>query len=584
MADGAPSTTLGNVWGVTAPSAWWRGALRPDRRLGLASSLARRFAAGSAAVGLGQAAMVVVQAVLLATVIQRALEASATLPAVLPQVIGLGLAIAGRGCLGSAAEWLAQRSEAAVSGTLRHELVERMLALGPSWLAGERAGELALATTTGVDAVGVYYGRYLPQLVLAALAPLGVLAWVGVTDWISLLILLALLAAVPAAMVFFGHRADEATNRQWRRLSSVSAHLLELIQGLPTLRAFGRVDYGRREVVEATEGLRRATLRTLRVAFLSSLSLELLAGLGTGLVAMVLGLRLLDGGTSLYVALAVLLVSPEVFLPLRRASAEFHASAEGRAAGERIAAVLARTPARPRQPATELPEVSCSALALESATIEFPDRAGPALGPLSLRVEPGRRLALVGPSGSGKSTALHALAGLVQLSAGRILLGDIDLREVDPEAWHRQVSWVPQRPHLFSGTLAENLRLGDPEAEDAALAGAIAAAGLDDLLARLPRGLDAVVGERGATLSSGERHRVAIARAVLHDGPVVLLDEPGSHLDQAGRAALARSLSPWLAHKTVIVAAHHLGVVEGIDRVVGLGAMLEPTAMAVRGR
>jgi thiol reductant ABC exporter CydD subunit len=528
--------------------------------------------------------MVVVQAVLLATVIQQVLEAKATLPGVLPKVIGLGLAIAARGGLGWAGEWLAERSVAALSGTLRHDLVERMLALGPSWLAGERAGELALAATTGVDAVGVYYGRYLPQLVLAVLAPIGVLAWVGITDWISLLILLALLAAVPAAMVFFGRRAAEATNRQWRGLSSLSAHLLELIQGLPTLRAFGRVDYGRREVVEATEGLRRATLRTLRVAFLSSLSLELLAGLGTGLVAMVLGLRLLDGRTSLYVALAVLLVSPEVFLPLRRASAEFHASAEGRAGGERIAAVLSKMPAQPHRPAAELPEVSRSAVALEGVTVEFPDRASPALGPLWVRVDPGRRLALVGPSGSGKSTALHALAGLVPLSAGRIRAGGVDLREVDPEAWRRRISWVPQRPHLFSGTLAENLRLGDPAAGDAALAAAIAAAGLEELLTRLPRGLDTVVGERGTTLSSGERHRVAIARAVLHNGSVVLLDEPGSNLDRAGRAALARSLSPWLAGRTVVVAAHHLGVVEGIDEIVDLGTTLDRTPLAVRGR
>ncbi len=551
-----------------------------DRRLGAAGSRGRRIVIGASALGLGQSATVVVQAVLLATVIRRALEAGATLSAVLPQVVGLGIAIAARGVLGWVWEWTTQRGAAAVGGALREDLVRRMVALGPSWLAGERAGELALSATSGADAVGVYYGRYLPQMVVAALAPVGVLAWVGVTDWVSVLILFGLLAAVLPAMVVFGRRALEATNRQWRGLSSLSAHLLELIQGLPTLRAFGRVDYGRREVAEATEGLRRATLRTLRVAFLSSLSLELLAGLGTGLVAMVLGLRLLDGGTTLYVALAVILVSPEVFLPLRRASVEFHSSAEGRSGETRIQAVLAVAPGATGVATTALPDPRRSTLVLEEATVEFPDRSTPALSPLSLRVEPGQRVALVGPSGSGKSTALHAVAGLVALTSGRILLGEVDRWHVDPEAWHRAVSWVPQRPHLFSTTLAENIRLGDPGADDDRLAEAVTAAGLEEVVARLPRGLDSAVSERGTTLSTGERHRIAIARAVLHDGPIVLLDEPGNHLDSAARRALARSLAGWLSDKTVLVAAHHLDVVYDLERVIDLGR-LEHTSATV---
>ena len=237
-----------------------------------------------------------------------------------------------------------------------------MIALGPSWATGERAGELTLTATEGVDAVGVYVGRYLPQLVVAALAPVGVLAWVGTTDWISLLILVGLLAVVPPSMVVFGRRAtEEAASRQWRGLSSLSAHLLELIQGLPTLRAFGHVDYGRREVAEATEGLRRATLRTLRVAFLSSFPSSCWPASAPDLVAMVLGLRLLDGHASLSVALAVLLSLPEVFLPLRRASAEFHASAEGASSAERIATVLGRPlPVDPDTPGSPSPIRSAS--------------------------------------------------------------------------------------------------------------------------------------------------------------------------------------------------------------------------------
>jgi len=553
---------------------------RMGRRLGDAAPLALRHLVGSVVLGLLQTATVVIQAVLLATAIQRVLQGRATLGEVEPQVAGLGAAIAGRGALGWIGEWTSQRSVGALSTTLRRELVRRMVDLGPSWLAGERAGELALSATTGVDAVGVYYGRYLPQLVVGALAPLGVLAWVGATDWVSLLILMALVAAVPPAMVLFGRRASAETARQWRRLSSLSARLLELIQGLPTLRAFGRVDYGRREVAEATDSLRQATVRTLRVALLSSLSLELLAGLGVGLVAMVLGLRLLDGQTSLYVALAVLLVSPEVFLPLRRAAAEFHAAAEGRTVARRVAAVLDLRVSPTETSASELPDPRRAALVLDQVGVTYPDRSTPALAPLSLQVEPGRRVALVGPSGSGKSSALHALIGLVPLASGRIQLGDTDLATVDPEQRHRIFSWVPQHPHLFATTLGENLRLGNPAADDEAVAWALRAAGLDELVSRLPRGLDTEVGERGATLSAGERHRVAIARAILHSGAIVLLDEPGGPLDPSDRQALTGSLADWLEGRTVIVAAHHLDLVGELDEVVHLGATVTSAAVA----
>ncbi len=556
-------------------SALRRATGRIDETLGEDRGAVRRLVAFAVASGLGQSTAVVAQAVLLATVIERVLERDADLASVAPQLAGLGAAVAARGVLGWLVEWASNRTATLVSGTARRRLLARLVELGPSWLAGERAGEIALSATRGVDAMGVYVGRYLPQLILAALAPVAVLVWVGYTDWISLLIFLALMTMVPPAMVFFGRRATEATSRQWRRLSSLSAHLLELVQGLPTLRVFGRVDHGRREVAEATEGLRRSTLRTLRVAFLSALALELLAGLGTGLVAMVLGLRLLDGRTSLYVALAVLLVSPEVFLPLRRASAEFHAAAEGRTAGERVAQTLTAAPSSVVRPGAPAPPPPGHALVFEAACVEFGDREGPALAPLSLAVPAGRRVALIGPSGSGKSTALHAVLGLVALTSGRLLLGSVDLATVDADAWRERVAWVPQRPHLFAGTVRDNLVLARPDATEGQLRDAIETAGLDEVLARLPRGLETDVGEGGASLSSGERQRVAVARAVLHGGDVALLDEVGSHLDPEARVAMAHRLDGWLEGRTVIVAAHHPDVVPGLSVVVVLGPPLE---------
>ncbi|HEX3947414.1 MAG TPA: ABC transporter transmembrane domain-containing protein, partial [Acidimicrobiales bacterium] len=302
-----------------------------DRRLAARARVTRQYLVVAVAVGLLGTVCVVAQAILLATAVERVVLHGATLAAITPQLVGLAVAFVVRALALWIGEAAAHRCGASVTSTLRRQLLRHALDLGPTWLAGERAGELSLAATRGTAALDTYFGRYLPQAILAGLAPVAILAWVGWSDWISLLVLLGLVALVPVAMIIFGRQSARETRRQWSRLSSLSARFLELIRGLPTLRAFDRAAQGRQEVTAATEGLRQTTMVTLRVAFLSALAMELIAGIGTGLVAMVLGLRLLGGSVSLYTALAVLLVSPEVFLPLRRAGAEFHASAEGQA-------------------------------------------------------------------------------------------------------------------------------------------------------------------------------------------------------------------------------------------------------------
>ncbi len=538
------------------------------------------------------AACVVVQAVLIATIVDRALLHGAGLDQLTAQLVGLGVAFAARAALVVGGELVAQRTSATVTTRLRRQLLAHALDLGPAWLAGERAGELSLLANRGVGALDTYFGRYLPQLIAAVLVPAGLLIWVAAVDWVSVLILVALVVLVPVAVIGFGRETATRTNRQWRRLSSLAARYLELVQGLPTLRALGRAAHGRREVAAATDGLRTATLATLRIAFLSALALELLAGLGVGLVAMVLGLRLLDGSVVLSVALAVLVVAPEVFLPLRRAGAEFHASAEGQAAARRILDILDVVPeGRP----VDLEPVDLAggppAVALEGVRCSYPDRRGPALEGLDLAVGSGEHLAVVGPSGSGKSTLLWALLGFVTPEAGTIRVDHVDLRRLDPAQWRRRVAWVPQQPHLFRGTIEENLRMGNAEASGADLGRALEWAGLGPLVAQLPRGLASEVGERGLTLSAGERQRLAIARAVVRDAPLVLFDEPVAHLDALAEAELRVSLGPWLANKSVVVAAHRPELVERIDLVVRLeaprgavtGDPMPPTAVSGPG-
>lgn len=556
-----------------------------DRRLAARVTATRRYLAIAVAVGLAATVCVVAQAVLLGTAVSAAVLHHASLRSLGPQLAGLAAAFAARGACAWAGESSAQRTSAAVTSALRRQLLRHALQLGPAWLSGERAGELSLVATRGTAALDTYFGRYLPQAILAALAPVGILAWVGWEDWPSFLVLLGLVAIVPFVMVRFGRESAERTRRQWRRLSSLSARFLELLRGLPTLRAFGREEQGRREVAGATEGLRQTTMGTLRVAFLSALALEFVAGIGTGLVAMVLGLRLLGGTVSLFGALAVLLVSPEVFLPLRRAGAEFHASEEGQAAAERILSVLdldaPGTPSdtaaaaepgnggrRPRPPAAF--DVEGEVVRLDGVRVTFPGRATPAVDSLDLAVESGEHLAVIGPSGSGKSTVVALLLGFVHPDAGRVLVGGLDLAIADAAAWRRLVAWVPQRPQLVHGTLADNLRLGDPDASDRRLEEVAEMAGLAPMLRGLPQRLDARVGDGGLTLSAGERQRVAIARAVLRDAPLVLLDEPVAHLDRFSEQLLRQSLDGWLDGRTVLVAAHRAELVARIDRVVEL--------------
>jgi thiol reductant ABC exporter CydD subunit len=579
---------MGNVAVMSTPVASRRAGGLIDRRLASRVAVTRRYLLLAVLIGVVATASVVAQAVLLATIIERALRHHVAPGALLSQFAGLAAAITVRAACGWAGEVAAQRTSATVTAVLRRQLLAHALDLGPGWLAGERTGELSLTATRGITALDAYFGRYLPQAILAGLVPVGVLIWVAATDWVSALVLTGLVALVPVAMVLFGREAARRTQRQWRRLSSLAGRYFELVVGLPTLRAFGRTGQARREIAAATEGLRQTTMGTLRMAFLSALAMEFLAGIGTGLVAMVLGLRLLGGHVPLATALAVLLVSPEVFLPLRRAGAEFHASAEGQAAATRILDVLDQAtgsttssaiPAGTWRDEDAGNDDQClgPAISLSGLTIRFAGRAAPALDHLDLRVEPGQRVAVLGPSGAGKSTVLHVLLGFVHPDSGTVEVGGMKLGSMPGPRWRAQFTWVPQRPSLLRGTIADNLRLGDPEASDDRLESVVAAAGLTRLVSQLPHGLDTAVGEGGLDLSAGERQRLAIARAMLKDAPVVLLDEPMSQLDRETETALRSSVDLWLEGRTVLVAAHRPDAVPGIDRVVALPVTERPS-------
>ncbi|MFF2040432.1 thiol reductant ABC exporter subunit CydD [Kitasatospora sp. NPDC058170] len=501
----------------------------------------------------------------------------------------LGTVLALRALLAWVRGALAQRTAAEAKRVLRDRLAERLRRTGPRRLAARRHGETATLFTRGLDALDPYVTGYLPTMAATAVVPLVVVGWLWWTDWSSALIVVITLPLIPVFGALVGMHTARRTARQWRLLARLGGHFLDVVAGLPTLRAFGREHHQTGVVREMADAHRRATMRTLRVAFLSSLVLETVATLSVALVAVPVGLRLLADDLDLRTALVVLFLAPEAYLPLRAAGAAFHDSAEGITVAERVFAVLdeeeptvaataTATAAVPPSPVpagpgpVPCPDARTARLRLDGVTVHHPDRAAPALDAVSLTVHPGEHLALVGPSGAGKSTLLALLLGFVTPGAGRVLVDGTDLATLDPEAWLAQVAWVPQRPHLFATTVADNIRLGRPDATDADVRAAARAACADGFVDALPRGYATPLGEHGAGLSAGQRQRIALARAFLKDAPVLLLDEPTAHLDPESEATVTRATVDLMRGRTAIVVAHRTSLLPYTDRTVTVRA------------
>ncbi|MFJ8110167.1 thiol reductant ABC exporter subunit CydD [Streptomyces sp. NPDC096132] len=520
-----------------------------------------------AVVGLGAvgAALVIAQAMLIAEVVVGAFQHGLSVAGLRTPLLLLAAVAIGRALVAWLTELAAHRASAAVKSELRGRLLERATALGPGWLGGQRTGSLVALATRGVDALDDYFSRYLPQLGLAVVVPVAVLARIVTEDWVSAAIIVGTLPLIPVFMVLIGWATQTRMDRQWQLLSRLSGHFLDVVAGLPTLKVFGRAKAQAESIRRITGEYRRATMRTLRIAFISSFALELLSTLSVALVAVTIGMRLVHGEMDLYIGLVILVLAPEAYLPLRQVGAQYHAAAEGLAAAEEIFAVL-ETPV----PASGTTAVTAGGLAFEDVTVRYPGRSADAVSGVSFTVAPGETVALVGPSGAGKSTLLHALLGFVRPAEGRVRVGGVDLADADLEQWRSRIAWVPQRPHLYAGTVAENVRLARPEADEAAVRRALADAGALDFVDALPEGAATVLGEDGAGLSAGQRQRLALARAFLADRPVLLLDEPTAALDgetEAEVVAAARRLS---AGRTVLLVVHRPALLGVADRVVRL--------------
>lgn len=524
-----------------------------DPRLLRHARATRTYLALTVALGLAVAGLVVAQATLLANAIAGVSDT----------VFWLVPVIAARAAVAWGQEVAAVRASAAVKSQLRSRLLD---AAARSPGAADTGAVVALATR-GLDALDAYFARYLPQLVLAALVPAIVVARIAPADLIAAATIVLTLPLIPVFMALVGWHTEAANRRQFAVLERLSHHFLDVVAGLPTLSVFGRARAQAATIRRVSDQQRRRTMRTLRTAFLSSLVLELLATLSVALVAVGIGLRLVAGELDFATALVVLILAPEAYLPLRQVGANYHASAEGLVAAEEALTLIAAAP--PPRPATSV--AAAGRLRFAGVEVSYPGRAEPALS-LTATVEPGEVVALTGPSGCGKSTALAALLGFVEPSAGTITAGGADLSTADLDAWRRRIAWVPQRPWIFAGTVADNIRLGAPDADDEAVRAAARAAGADTFVAALPDSYATVLGDDGRGLSAGQRQRIALARAFLRDAPIVLLDEPTANLDLETAAAVMDSIRHLAAGRTVLIAAHRPELVALADREIALGA------------
>ncbi len=509
------------------------------------------------------AALAIAQAWCLSIAVDAAFLRGQGLEAVAGWLVSAAILAVLRAAATALTEAAAAAGSRRVRAQLRLDLARVLMRRGLSLSTSTQSGELAQTLTDGVDALDAFFSQYLPQVAQTALIPLTIWLVVVGLDPLTALVLALTAPLVPIFMILVGYAAQALTRRQFALLGQLGGHFLDLLQGLTTLKLLGRGAAQAAVLARYSARYRGATLAVLRLAFLSALVLELLTTLSTAVVAVEIGLRLLDGALSFQTALFVLVLTPDFYLPLRLLGQRYHAAASGLAAAERIFALL-DAPLPPPLSNAAPPE---GGLRVDDVSVVYPDGRR-ALEAVRFAAPPGATIAVIGANGSGKSTLLRAIAGLQPVDAGR--LGFKSGGRPESDGWPGHVAYLPQRPHLFADTLGANIALGRPQASMHEIRAAADAAGLTTFLAQLPAGLETPVTELGRNVSGGQAQRIALARVCLQGAPLVVLDEPEQALDALLTARLVSLIRGWRGTRTVVLAAHRRALAEQADLVLVL--------------
>ena len=538
-----------------------------DRRLIELTRGSRRWIAATVALGWLIVALNVAQTVLVGRAIGDALEGQSGLGWLL---VAFAVLVPVRAVLNWAARLASHRAAAQTKLSLRDRLYEHLLKLGPGFLESERTGALVHTAVEGVEALEVYFGRYLPQFVLGMTIPFLLCAYIATVDWVTAVALLVALPFIPGSLMAIQRKLRAVSDRYWASAGRLSALFLDSLQGLTTLKMFNRSRARAEEIRAQTERLRQDTMRLLAVNLISLFFIDWVSTLGTTVVACGMAAwRLQAGAVTFGQAVTLALLSVELARPLILLGSYFHAGASGVAAAGHMFALLDTQPRIREAPIAALAKCTPH-IRFENVHFAYDDGEGPALDGLSFEIRPGETVALVGASGAGKSSVVNLLFRFFDPQEGQIYLDGHRLSDFPLDWLRKQLALVAQDAYLFYGTIAENLRLAKPDATQAELEAAARAANIHDFIASLPDGYETQVGERGLTLSGGEAQRIAIARALLKDAPIVILDEATSHVDAESEAAIQEALRWLTENKTVLLIAHRLSTVRRADRILVL--------------
>ncbi|MFH1983134.1 MAG: thiol reductant ABC exporter subunit CydD [Pseudomonadota bacterium] len=534
----------------------------------------------SVAAGLSGGLLLVVQAAVLSQLVAAVFMDGRRLPEMaIPLAVFLGITGL-RALMAWAREVSGFQAGAVVRESVRRDLLQHLADLGPDFTARTPAGALASAAVEQVEALQPFFARYLPQLALAALIPGAILAFVFPVSWAAGGLFLLTAPLIPLFMVLVGMGAETISQRHFQALARMSGHFLDLLRGMTTLKLFGRSRSAEGSVRQVARDYRVRTMAVLRIAFLSSAVLEFFTSMAIALVAVYLGmsyLGYLDFGTygerlSFAHGFFILLLAPEFFLPLRELGQHYHARADAAGAAEELMRVLAIERTSFAIAPTALPFPAAPHIRFESVDLSYGSARKRALSAVTLDIPFGQHTAVVGESGAGKTSLINLLLGFVAPERGRILVGGAPLPLIDLTAWRRQLAWIGQHPVVFYGTIADNIRLGRPEAAPGEIAAAAERAGVLSFIRTLPHGLDTRIGEQGAGLSRGQAQRVALARVFLRDAPIVLLDEPLASLDMDTERQVSKAISDFSRGRTLVMLTHRLDTIQRVDQVVVMDA------------
>lgn len=546
--------------------------MRPfDPRLLKYASATRGFIGASVVAGVFTTCLIIAQAYAITGIVVPVFTDGASLDDVRGALYVLTLVVLLRIGVAYVSERLAFKSAATAKSQLRLGVIDQVMRLGPVWLSRYNSAEITQLTTRGIDGLDAYFARYLPQLVLSVMVPLSVGLVILTQDVLAAVIVVITVPLIPVFMILIGTYTQSRVNRQWTTLARLSGHFVDVVAGMSTLKAFGRASAQAKTVREIGDQYRSTTMGVLRISFLSALVLEVLAMLSVALVAVSIGLRLVEGTMTLHAGLLVLILVPEVYLPLRMVGTHYHAAAEGLGAARQMVEILEEDPPASGS-VVDVPDLARASITFEDVAVEYVGRDAPAVVGLRLVIAPGMVTALVGPSGCGKSTALAVLERFLDVSAGSVWVdgadgGRTELREFDIDAWRSRVAWVGQDPVMIPGSLADNVRLAAPLASDAEVTAALDEVGLAELARSLPDGMATNLGEGGRALSAGQTRRVALARAFVQPAGLVLLDEPTAALDAETEALVLTAVTELAKTRTVVVVAHRPALVELADHV-----------------